>query len=175
MVARDPHGFRPLCIGRVDGRYVVASETCRFRPDQREYVRDVEPGEVIVIDDDLLESSFRSRGRSRRTVSLSTSISAGPTASFSAAPWIPAGASSASIWLGIPVDADVVVPVPDSRRFRRNRLRPGKRYSARVRADPEHYVGRTFIEPKQSIRNFGVKVKLTRYGNPGWPPRDSCR
>ena len=91
LVARDPRGFRPLCIGRVEGRYVVASETCAFDLIDAEYVREVEPGEVLVDRGRLHGIAVPAvRRRSRRTASSSTSTSAGPTAWSSAAQSTPA-------------------------------------------------------------------------------------
>jgi amidophosphoribosyltransferase len=160
-VARDPHGFRPLCLGRVDDRYVVASETCAFDLINAEYLREIEPGEVLQIIDDTLESYqplpkqkpahcifehiYFSRPDSMvfgRTVNTSRNL------------------MGRSLALEYPVDADVVVPVPDSG------VSAAIGYSQESGIPLEfglirnHYVGRTFIEPKQSIRNFGVKVKL---------------
>ena len=162
LAARDPHGFRPLCIGRVDGSYVVASETCAFDLINAEYVRDVEPGEVVRIEENSLESQIAAaQGRNRHTVCSSIFISAVRTALFSAAPSMPAGGRWARISrASIRCEADVVVPVPDSG------VSAAIGYSQESGIPLEfglirnHYVGRTFIEPKQSIRNFGVKIKL---------------
>jgi amidophosphoribosyltransferase len=161
LAARDSHGFRPLCIGRVNGSYVIASETCAFDLINAEYIRDVEPGEVVRIEENSLDSQYPlpkeklsfcvfehiyfSRPDSLvfgRTVNSSRSI------------------MGKSLAREHPVDADVVVPVPDSG------VSAAIGYSQESGIPIEfglirnHYVGRTFIEPKQSIRNFGVKVKL---------------
>ena len=161
MVARDPHGFRPLCIGRVDGRYVVASETCAFDLINAEYVRDVEPGEVLVIDDDLLESSFPlSREKPAHCVFEHVYFSRPDSLVFGRT----VNASRRQLGINLarehPVDADVVVPVPDSGVSAAIGYARESGIPLEFGLIRNHYVGRTFIEPRQSIRNFGVKVKL---------------
>jgi amidophosphoribosyltransferase len=161
LVARDPRGFRPLSIGRVDDRYVVASETCAFDLINAEYIRDVEPGEVILIEGDHLESVFpHPKETPAHCVFEHIYFSRPDSLVFGRT------VNTSRRTLGInlarehPAEADVVVPVPDSG------VSAAIGYSQESRTPLEfglirnHYVGRTFIEPRQSIRNFGVKVKL---------------
>jgi len=161
LVARDPHGFRPLCIGRVDGSYVFASETCAFDLIDAEYVRDVEPGEVLLVEDDTLESSFPLPKESSAFCvfehvyfSRPDSLVFGRTVNTSRR------LLGQYLAQEYPVEADVVVPVPDSGVS----AAIGYADESGIRLEfgliRNHYVGRTFIEPRQSIRNFGVKVKL---------------
>jgi amidophosphoribosyltransferase len=161
LAARDPHGFRPLCLGRVNGSYVVASETCAFDLINAEYIREIEPGEVLRIEEDNLES-FMPLPRKKPSYcvfehiyfSRPDSLVFGRTVNTSRREM---GRSLAREY---PVDADVVVPVPDSG------VSAAIGYSLESGIPLEfglirnHYIGRTFIEPKQAIRNFGVKVKL---------------
>jgi amidophosphoribosyltransferase len=161
LVARDPHGFRPLCLGRVDGSYVVASETCALDLINAEYIRDVEPGEVIRIEDNNLESQFPlPKEKPSFCVfehiyfSRPDSIVFGRTVNTSRREM------GRLLALEYPVEADVVVPIPDSGVSSSIGFSQESGIPLEFGLIRNHYVGRTFIEPKQSIRNFGVKVKL---------------
>ncbi len=161
IAARDPQGFRPLSLGRVDGCHAIASETCAFDLIDAEYIREIEPGEVLFIQDDALESYFPLPKEKRAHCvfehvyfSRPDSLVFGRTVDTSR------HTMGKHLAREHPVDADVVVPVPDSG------VSAAIGYSRESGLPLEfglirnHYVGRTFIEPKQSIRNFGVKVKL---------------
>jgi amidophosphoribosyltransferase len=161
LVARDPHGFRPLCLGRVDGSYVVASETCALDLINAEYIRDVEPGEVLRIENNSLDSQFPlPKGKPAFCVfehiyfSRPDSIVFGRTVNTSRREM------GRLLALEHPVDADVVVPIPDSGVSSSIGFSQASGIPLEFGLIRNHYVGRTFIEPKQSIRNFGVKVKL---------------
>jgi amidophosphoribosyltransferase len=161
VAARDPQGFRPLSLGRVDGRYVVASETCAFDLIDAEYIREIEPGEVLLIQDDALESCFP-LPREKRAHCVFEHVYFSRPDSLVFGRTVDTSRHMMGKYLAreYPVDADVVVPVPDSG------VSAAIGYSQESGLPLEfglirnHYVGRTFIEPKQSIRNFGVKVKL---------------
>ena len=161
LAARDTHGFRPLCIGRVNGSYAVASETCAFDLINAEYLRDVEPGEIVRIEENSLESQMPlPRDMPAYCVfehiyfSRPDSLVFGRTVNTSRREMGKYLAREHAI------DADVVIPVPDSG------VSAAIGYSQESGIPLEfglirnHYIGRTFIEPKQSIRNFGVKIKL---------------
>jgi amidophosphoribosyltransferase len=161
LVARDPHGFRPLCIGRVNGSYAVASETCAFDLIDAEYLRDVEPGEVVRIEGSSLESQMP-LPRENPAYCIFEHIYFSRPDSLVFGRTVNASRREMGKYLARehPVRADVVVPVPDSG------VSAAIGYSQESGIPLEfglirnHYVGRTFIEPKQSIRNFGVKIKL---------------
>jgi amidophosphoribosyltransferase len=161
LAARDPHGFRPLCLGRVGESYVVASETCAFDLINAEYAREIEPGEIVRIEGNSLESQLPLiKEKPAHCVfehiyfSRPDSLVFGRTVNTSRREMGKLLAREHG------VAADVVVPVPDSG------VSASIGYSQESGLPLEfglirnHYVGRTFIEPKQSIRNFGVKVKL---------------
>jgi len=161
LVARDPRGFRPLCIGRVNDRYVFASETCAFDLIDAEYVREVEPGEVILAESDTLESQYPlPREKPSHCVFEHIYFSRPDSMVFGRT------VNTSRRLLGIhlarehPVEADVVVPVPDSGVSAAIGFARESGIPLEFGLIRNHYVGRTFIEPKQSIRNFGVKVKL---------------
>jgi amidophosphoribosyltransferase len=161
LAARDPYGFRPLCLGRVDGAYVIASETCALDLINAEYLRDVEPGEVIRIEENSLESQMPlAKEKSAHCVfehiyfSRPDSLVFGRTVNTSRREMGKYLAQEHG------VEADVVVPVPDSGVSAAIGYSQGSGLPLEFGLIRNHYVGRTFIEPKQSIRNFGVKVKL---------------
>ena len=158
---RDPRGFRPLSLGKLDGAYVLASETCAFDLIDAQYIRDVEPGEMVILD-------------SRGVTSLRFAPPAHPAQCifehvyFSRPDSMVFGRSvqQSREMLGRylaqehPVDADVVVPVPDSGVPAATGFAEESGIPFKIGLIRNHYVGRTFIEPSQAIRDFGVKLKL---------------
>jgi amidophosphoribosyltransferase len=161
LVARDPHGFRPLCIGRVDGHYVFASETCALDLIDAEYVRDVEPGEVLWVQDDTLESSFPlPKEKSAFCVFEHVYFSRPDSLVFGRTVNTSRRTLGTLLAREHPANADVVVPVPDSGVTAAIGFAEESGLPLEFGLIRNHYIGRTFIEPKQSIRNFGVKVKL---------------
>jgi amidophosphoribosyltransferase len=161
IAVRDPHGFRPLTLGRRGSTYIVSSETCALDLIDAEWIRDIEPGEMLVI---------------------------GPTGLSSHRPFLPApsahcifehvyfarpdsyvfGKSVNEVRTEFgrrlarehPVPADVIVPIPDSGVCAATGYAEESGTPLRMGLIRNHYVGRTFIEPHQSIRHFGVRVKL---------------
>ena len=166
LAARDPQGIRPLTMGRlrVPGQpdaIVVASETCAFDLIDAEPLRDVEPGEIVVFDAGGTASASFAMGQRTAFCVFEHVYFARPDSSI----FGKSVAESRRVFgqrlaREHPVPADVVVPVPDSGMFAALGFaeESGIRYGMGLVRN--HYVGRTFIEPKQSIRNFGVKVKL---------------
>ncbi len=157
---RDPLGVRPLVLGRIGDAHIVTSETCALDIIGAEFVRDVEPGEMVVLDGNGVQSrrpfpAARSRGCIFEYIYFARpdSVMEG-TSIYEARKEIGAQLARES-----PVEADVVVPVPDSG------VPAAIGYSEQAAIPFElgiirnHYVGRTFIEPGQQIRNLGVKLK----------------
>ncbi len=158
---RDPHGFRPLCLGRKDGAYVLSSESCAFDLIQAQYVRDIEPGEVVIIDNTGIRSEWPFRTANRAFCIFEYVYFARPDSNISGVT-----VSNVRVEMGrqlareYPVEADLVVPVPDSGIFAALGFSEElgiPYFPAFVR---NHYIGRTFIQPSQSIRDFNVRVKL---------------
>lgn len=159
---RDPHGFRPLSIAKLDGAYVLSSETCAFDLIQAEFVRDVDPGEIVIINKDGIKSINAFPMQERRAFCIFEYV-------YFARP--DSRISNRSVYqvrvnMGrelakeTAVDADLVVPVPDSGNCASlgYSLESGIPYEmAFVR---NHYVGRSFLQPSQLIRDFNVRVKL---------------
>jgi amidophosphoribosyltransferase len=162
---RDPYGFRPLSIGRVEDAWVLASETCAFDLIHADFVRDVEPGEIVIINgkgDQGLRSIQAFPGHERRAFCIFEYVYfARPDSTISGRNVYEARvAMGRELAREHPVDADLVVPVPDSGNCAAlgYSLESGIPYEmAFVR---NHYVGRSFLQPSQLIRDFDVRVKL---------------
>ncbi len=166
IVARDPHGFRPLAMGQLvqsDGRiaHVFASETCAFDLIDAVYLNDVEPGEMVCAGPDgVTRERYVPEGNRAQCVFEHVYFSRPDSIVFGRAVQESRENLGARLAREAPVDADVVVPVPDSG------VAAALGYSAqsgipfRQALIRNHYVGRTFIEPSQAIRDFGVKLKL---------------
>ncbi len=163
MIAfRDPLGFRPLSIGRLNGAYVVASETCAFDLIDAVYVRDVEPGEMVIINKEGIQSLKPVPSRKQAQCIFEFIYFSRPDSNIYGNLNVDAVRKEFGRQLAKedPVDADIVIPVPDSGV-------PAALGYAQESGIPfdfglirNHYVGRTFIEPRKSIRHFGVKIKL---------------
>ena len=158
---RDPFGFRPLSLGMLDGAYVLSSETCAFDLIHAEFIRDIEPGEVVIIDETGIRSEFPFRTEKRAFCMFEYVYFARPDSIINdinvARVRTEMGRELARLH---PVEADLVVPVPDSGNYAALGFAEelGIPYNhAFVR---NHYIGRTFLQPTQLIRDFNVRVKL---------------
>ena len=159
--ARDPLGIRPLVLGELDGCPILCSETCALDIIGAKFVRDIENGEVIVIDRRRRrEPASRSRRRRCGPASSNTSISRGPTRSSRAGRSMPRARRWArELAREAPADADVVVPVPDSGVPAALGYADACGIPFELGIIRNHYVGRTFIQPTQAIRELGVRLK----------------
>jgi len=163
---RDPHGFRPLAIGKVGDAWVLASETCAFDLIHAKFVRDVEPGEVVIINKDGLRSVQAFPAHERRAFCIFEYVYfARPDSTIANR-----NVYRVRVEMGRqlarenPIEADLVIPVPDSGNSAAlgYSLESGIPYEmAFVR---NHYVGRSFLQPSQLIRDFAVRVKLNLIG-----------
>src|SRR6202044_3673925 len=158
---RDPRGFRPLCLGRLNGAWVAASETCAFDLIDAEYVREVEPGEMVRISRSGIESiRFAPEKPHQYCIFEHVYFSRPDSVVFGR----PVNESRERLGRLLarehPVEADIVVPVPDSGVPAAVGYSLESKIPFRMGLIRNHYIGRTFIEPSQAIRNFGVKLKL---------------
>ena len=161
IAIRDPRGFRPLALGRLGDAWVIASETCAFDLIDAQYVRDVEPGEMLVIDQDGLRSSHPLEKQQPSMCMFEHVYFARPDSLiYGQSVNESRHRMGARLALEQPADADIVVPVPDSGTFAAIGYSAQSGQPFRFGLVRNHYVGRTFIEPKQSIRSFGVRIKL---------------
>src|SRR5262249_53970679 len=161
IAVRDPHGFRPLALGRLDESWVVCSETCAMDLIGATYERDVAPGEVLIIWKDGLKSIKPYPPAQLAHCIFEHVYFARPDSYV-----FGRSVNEVRTELGRvlareePVDADVVVPVPDSGVCAAMGYSEESDVPLRMGLIRNHYVGRTFIQPQASIRHFGVKVKL---------------
>src|SRR5450432_2902723 len=161
IAVRDPFGFRPLSLGKLDGAYILASESCAFDLIHAEFIREVEPGEVLIISEDGLRSEWPFKEEKPAFCMFEYVYFARPDS-------IIGGVNVAKVRTEMgrelarkfPVEADIVVPVPDSGNY------AGLRFAHELTLPYEHafvrnhYIGRTFLQPSQLIRDFDVRVKL---------------
>lgn len=161
IAVRDAIGFRPLVLGRLKNAYVVASETTALDLIEAEFLRELEPGEMLVIDENGLKSSFPLEARPPGRCVFELVYFARPDSRvFGQSVFEVRKNLGRQLAKEQPVEADVVIAVPDSG----VPAAIGYAEQSGIRYDlgliRSHYVGRTFIEPQQSIRHFGVKLKL---------------
>ena len=158
---RDPHGFRPLVLGELGGSYVMASETCALDLIEATYIREIEPGEMVVINGSGIHSTFPFRRAEPSHCIFEFIYFARPDSTvFGQNVYSIRKEFGRQLARETGAQADVVIPVPDSGV-------PAALGYAEESGVPfglglirNHYVGRTFIEPRQTIRHFGVKIKL---------------
>lgn len=158
---RDPNGFRPLCLGRKGDAYVLASESCALDTVGAEFIRDVEPGEIIVIDKKGLISRKVLQSARKAHCIFEYVYLARPDSTMDGF-----NVNKVRLEMGrqlareYPVEADIVIPVPDSGKTaaRGFALESGIAYEEGLMKN--RYIGRTFIQPDQSSRDLGVKLKL---------------
>jgi len=161
LAGRDPLGFRPLILGRLRGAWVFASETCALDLIEAEYIRELEPGELVVVDGTGLRTLRKQEPQRSGQCIFELIYFARPDSTvFGRSVYETRKALGRKLAQECPAEADVVVPVPDSG------VPAALGYAAATGLPYDlglirsHYVGRTFIEPSQSIRHFGVKLKL---------------
>src|ERR1700723_3091121 len=168
FAARDPRGFRPLAMGRIPApngekhdSIVFASETCAFDLIGATYERDVKPGELIVVGPEGITSRFYSTPAQQSSCIFEHVYFSRPDSIvFSRAVQTSREEMGRQLAREAPVDADLVVPVPDSGVTAAVGYAAESGIPFRFGLIRNHYVGRTFIEPSQSVRDFGVKLKL---------------
>src|SRR5216110_2927949 len=159
---RDPHGFRPLCIGKIDDAWVLASETCALDLIHAKFVRDVQPGEIVVINEQGLSSVQAFPEQERRAFCIFEYVYfARPDSTIANR-----SVYKVRVEMGkelareFPLAADVVVPVPDSGNCAALGYSLESEIPYEMAFIRNHYVGRSFLQPSQLIRDFNVRVKL---------------
>jgi len=159
---RDPHGFRPLCIGRIGEAWVLASETCALDLIHAKFVRDVQPGEIVVINDQGLSSVQAFSEQQRRAFCIFEYVYfARPDSTIA-----DRSVYKVRVEMGkelareFPIEADIVVPVPDSGNCAALGYSIESGIPFEMAFVRNHYIGRSFLQPSQLIRDFDVRVKL---------------
>ncbi|KJS65354.1 MAG: amidophosphoribosyltransferase [Peptococcaceae bacterium BICA1-7] len=161
IAVRDPYGFRPLCLGKLGDAYVVASESCALDTVGAKKVRDIKPGEIVIIDDQGIRSMSALSQRKKAHCIFEYIYFARPDSEMDGF-----HVSQVRREMGrqlareFPVDVDLVIPVPDSgtTSARGYAEESGKPFEEGLMKN--RYIGRTFIQPNQDMRDMGVRLKL---------------
>jgi len=161
VVARDPFGFRPLALGQLKDAPVVASETCAFDLIGAKFVREIEPGEIILINEEGIKS-FKpfSQKQPHQCIFEFIYFARPDSFLFNRNVYEVRKSFGAQLAQEAPVEVDMVVPIPDSGFPATLGYAAESKIPLELGMIRNHYIGRTFIEPEQRIRHFGVKIKL---------------
>jgi amidophosphoribosyltransferase len=159
---KDPNGFRPLCLGRLNGSYVLASETCALDLVEAEFVRELDPGEIVIIGEKGVKSIQTQPEGTKRTFCIFEFIYfARPDSTFFGKNvYLTRKAHGRQLAKEAPAEADFVMPFPDSGTYAALGFSEASGIPFEMGMIRNHYIGRTFIQPTQSMRDFGVRVKL---------------
>jgi amidophosphoribosyltransferase len=161
IAIKDPNGFRPLCLGRVGDSYVVASETCAFDLIEAEFLRPIKPGEMLVIENKCLKSYEVGQAEKKSQCVFELIYFARPDSMvFGRNVYEMRKRFGCILAREAPVDADFVMPFPDSGNYASIGYSQCSQLPLELCMIRNHYVGRTFIQPSQDMRDFGVRVKL---------------
>jgi len=158
---KDPNGFRPLCLGKVNGSFVLASESCALDLVQAEYIRELDPGEIVIIGKDGVKSIQTTPAKNRSFCIFEFIYFARPDSNiYGRNVYQVRKAHGARLAKEAPVDADLIMPFPDSGTYAAIGYAEASGIPFELGMIRNHYIGRTFIQPTQSMRDFGVRVKL---------------
>lgn len=161
MAARDPNGFRPLCLGRLDSGYVLTSETCALDLVEAEFIRDIEPGEILLINGRGLKSIKPDRPSRNAFCIFELIYFARPDSNlFGRNVYMFRKRQGELLAENFSPEVDMVMPFPDSGNYAAIGFAQRSGIPLEMGVIRNHYVGRTFIQPSQSMRDFGVKIKL---------------
>ena len=158
---KDPHGFRPLCLGQLNGNYILASETCALDLLEAEFIRELDPGEIVIIGEDGIKSIKPPKPEKRAFCIFEFIYFARPDSTiYGRNVYLTRKAHGRRLTEEAPVDADLVMPFPDSGTYAALGYSEASGIPFEMGMIRNHYVGRTFIQPTQSMRDFGVRIKL---------------
>jgi len=159
---KDPNGFRPLALGKLNGHYVLASETCAFDLIQAEFIRELAPGEIVIINEDGIRSIQHPKTAAHKSLCIFEYIYfARPDSTIDGKNvYQMRKALGKRLAQEAPVEADLVMPFPDSGNYAAIGYAKESGIPFEMGMIRNHYVGRSFIQPTQSMRDFAVRVKL---------------
>ncbi len=161
IAVKDPHGFRPLALGRVGGSYVLASESCAFDLLEAEYLRALDPGEMLVIQGNCVNSYRLGTPQPRTQCIFELIYFARPDSIvFGETVYACRKKMGKTLAQENPVDADFVMPFPDSGVYSAVGYSQESKLPFEAAMIRNHYVGRTFIQPSQDMRDFSTRVKI---------------
>ena len=164
--ARDSFGIRPLCLGKLDGAYVLASETCALDLIHAKYIRDIKPGEIVCIDKNGLKSiRLTNKTRSAHCIFEFIYFSRPDSDIYGENVYLTRKRLGAQLAKESPVKADIVMPIPDSGNYAALGFAEESGLPFEAGMIRNHYIGRTFIQPSQNIRDFSVRIKLNPIKN----------
>jgi amidophosphoribosyltransferase len=159
--ARDPFGFKPLCLGQLDSAYILTNETCVLDLLGAEYLREVDPGEIILINQSGLESIRMPFQKKTSFCIFEFIYFARPDSNiFGKSVYQTRKRLGQKLGEEFAVSADLVVPIPDSGNYAALGFAETRKIPYEIGLIRNHYIGRTFIQPSQVVRNFRVKIKL---------------
>ncbi len=164
---RDPNGFRPLCLGKIDGNYILASESCAFDLARAEFVREVEPGEIVFINGDKIESIHLPKIKEIKPshcIFENIYFSRPDSDIFEDNIYQVRKRLGQQLAKEHPADADFVMSIPDSGNYAAIGYAHEIGLPFEIGIIRNHYIGRTFIQPSQFLRDFRVRVKLNPIG-----------
>lgn len=164
MICRDKNGLRPLSLGILNGGFVISSETCAFEAIGATYLRDVEPGEIIILERDrnVIDSFFFSGGTSHKMCAMEYIYFARPDSDIEGMNVHSFRKNCGKLMAELyPMDADIVIGVPDSSTSAAIGYAEGSGIPYEMGLIKNKYVGRTFIQPSQELREKGVRLKLS--------------
>ena len=158
---KDPNGFRPLCLGKLNGSYVLASETCALDLVEAKFIRELDPGEIVIIDDAGIRSIHKEDNPKSSFCIFEFIYFARPDSTiYGQNVYLTRKAHGRRLAQEAPVEADLVMPFPDSGSYSALGYSEESGIPFEMGMIRNHYVGRTFIQPSQSLRDFGVRMKL---------------
>ncbi|MGM0643011.1 MAG: amidophosphoribosyltransferase [Thermodesulfobacteriota bacterium] len=159
---KDPNGFRPLALGKLNGHYVLASETCAFDLVQAEFIRELDPGEIVIINEDGVKSIKMDDKPQKRSLCIFEYIYfARPDSTiYGRNVYQMRKAHGKRLAEESHVDADLVMPFPDSGNYAALGYAEQAKIPFEMGMIRNHYVGRSFIQPTQTMRDFSVRIKL---------------
>ncbi len=158
---KDPNGFRPLCLGKVNGSYVLSSESCALDLVEAEFIRELEPGEIVIINKDGLKSIKTTISTCKSLCIFEFIYFARPDSTiFNKNVYQIRKAHGRRLAKEYPTKADLVMPFPDSGTYAALGFSEESGIPFEMGMIRNHYIGRTFIQPTQSMRDFGVRIKL---------------
>jgi len=159
--ARDTFGWRPLCLGKLDGAHVLASETCALDLIGAKYIRDIQAGEIVFIYKDKIESLTSPKKTAHAFCIFEYIYFARPDSNiFEHNVYITRKRLGAQLAAEFPAEADLVMPIPDSGTYAALGFSEAAKIPFEYGMIRNHYIGRTFIQPTQDLRDFRVKIKL---------------
>jgi amidophosphoribosyltransferase len=161
IAVKDPHGFRPLSLGRVGDSYVLASETCAFDLLEAEYMRSIEPGEMFVVENKCVDSYQLGEPKPKRQCIFELIYFARPDSTiFGETVYQCRKRMGKALAREAPVEADFVMPFPDSGVYSAVGYAQESGQPFETCMIRNHYVGRTFIQPSQDMRDFSTRIKI---------------